>query len=86
MSGVYEERLGVREKDLNYVHKIALNRREISSLELHSKWNNGCALKVHMNDGRLYKSTGNCEELEELYDAIRNDMDYQYPGTFEFRT
>jgi hypothetical protein len=38
-----------------------------------------------MNDGGLYKTVGNCGELEKLYNEIRNDMDYKYPGTFEFK-
>jgi len=86
MSGIYEEIFKAQPKNPNKrVHKIALNRREITSLKLHNKWNSDCILKVNMNNGGLYKTVGNCEELEKLYNEIRGDMDYKYPGTFELR-
>lgn len=88
MSAVYEEpRPNKRSNERSTIHsnKLSLSRREISSLEVRNKWTGGCILNVYMASGKKYGVAGNCQELEEIYNEIRDDMNYKYPGTYSFQ-
>ena len=88
MSAVYEEpRPKERSNERSTVHsnKLSLSRREISSLEVRNKWTGDCILNVYMASGKKYGMVGNCQDLEEIYDEIRDDMQCKFPGTYSFQ-